>query len=113
MWVCYEPNQFDGLDAKYANTQWHDDTGRVVMYFEKDIATQTVTEDMLTDYTVEDWYLDSLTSGKERQFEPYLSLVSTGENILVTTFTVPIKIKSEKPSAYSASIWHYPILRKC
>ncbi len=96
MWVCYEPNQFDGLDAKYANTQWHDDTGRVVMYFEKDIATQTVTEDMLTDYTVEDWYLDSLTSGKERQFEPYLSLVSTGENILVTTFTVPIKNKIGK-----------------
>ena len=96
MWVCYEPNQFDGLDAKYANTQWHDDSGRVVMYFEKDIATQAVTENMLTDYTVEDWYLNSLTSGKDKQFEPYLSLISTGENILVTTFTIPVKNKIGK-----------------
>ena len=96
MWVCYEPNQFDGLDAEYAGTRFHDETGRVVMYFDKDPATQVVTEDMLTDYTVEDWYLNSLSSGKDRQFEPYFSLASTGENILVTTFTVPLKNDDHK-----------------
>ena len=48
MWVCYEPNQFDGLDATYAGTPHHDETGRVIMYFEKDPATKTVAENMLT-----------------------------------------------------------------
>lgn len=43
MWVCYEPNQFDDLDEVYANTRFHDDTGRVVLYFDKDPATQVVT----------------------------------------------------------------------
>ena len=57
MWACYEPNQFDGLDATYAGTQFHDDTGRVVMYFDKDTVTQAVTENLLGSYTVSDWYL--------------------------------------------------------
>jgi len=96
MWVCYEPNQFDGLDAAYAGTHFHDNTGRGVLYFDKNPATQMVTEDMLTDYTEEDWYLNSLNTGKAQQFEPYLSLITTGENILVTTFTVPLKNKDGK-----------------
>ena len=63
MWVCYEPNQFDGLDATYVGTPHHDETGRVVMYFEKDPVAMTVVENMLTDYTTSDWYLNSLSSG--------------------------------------------------
>jgi hypothetical protein len=96
MWVCYEPNQFDGLDATYAGTPHHDETGRVIMYFEKDPATKTVAENMLTDYATSDWYLNSLSSGKDELFEPYLSLTSTHEEILVTTVTVPLKNKENK-----------------
>ncbi|MGP1491078.1 MAG: methyl-accepting chemotaxis protein [Treponema sp.] len=96
MWVCYEPNQFDGLDAAYADTPFHDSTGRVVLYFDKDPATKTVNEGILTDYTEEDWYLNSLNTGKDQQFDPYLSLTSASENILVTTFTVPLKNQDGK-----------------
>lgn len=96
MWVCYEPNQFDGLDATYAGTPHHDETGRVIMYFEKDPTTKTVAENMLTDYATSDWYLNSLSSGKDELFEPYLSLTSTHEEILVTTVTVPLKNKENK-----------------
>ena len=96
MWVCYEPNQFDGLDAEYAGTPHHDETGRVIMYFEKDPATKTVAENMLTDYTTSDWYLNSLSSGQDELFEPYLSLTSTHEEILVTTVTVPLKNNNNK-----------------
>ena len=35
MWACYEPNQFDGLDAEYAGTTLHDETGRVIMGYEE------------------------------------------------------------------------------
>ena len=96
MWACYEPNQFDGLDASYAGTQFHDDTGRVVMYFDKDTVTQAVTENLLGSYTVSDWYLNSLTTGKDQQFDPYFSKVSSGDEILVTTFTVPLKNRDNK-----------------
>ena len=96
MWACYEPNQFDGLDATYAGTQFHDDTGRVVMYFDKDTVTQAVTENLLGSYTVSDWYLNSLTTGKDQQFDPYFSKVSSGDEILVTTFTVPLKNRDNK-----------------
>ena len=96
MWACYEPNQFDGLDATYAGTQFHDDTGRVVMYFDKDTVTQVVTENLLDSYTVSDWYLNSLTTGKDQQFDPYFSKVSSGDEILVTTFTVPLKNRDNK-----------------
>ena len=96
MWACYEPNQFDGLDASYVGTQFHDDTGRVVMYFDKDTVTQAVTEDLLDSYTVSDWYLNSLTTGKDQQFDPYFSKVSSGDEILVTTFTVPLKNRDNK-----------------
>ena len=96
MWACYEPNQFDGLDARYAGTQFHDDTGRVVMYFDKDTVTQAVTENLLGSYTVSDWYLNSLTTGKDQQFDPYFSKVSSGDEILVTTFTVPLKNRDNK-----------------
>ena len=96
MWACYEPNQFDGLDSSYANTPFHDDTGRVIMYFDKDTVTQNIMENHLGDYTVSDWYLNSLTTGKDQQFEPYRSKVSSGEEILVTTFTVPLKNNDNK-----------------
>ena len=96
MWACYEPNQFDGLDSSYANTPFHDDTGRVIMYFDKDTVTQNIMENHLGDYEVSDWYLNSLTTGKDQQFEPYSSKVSSGEEILVTTFTVPLKNNDNK-----------------
>ena len=96
MWACYEPNQFDGLDDVYANTPFHDETGRVIMYFDKDIATQAITENHLGDYTVSDWYLNSLNTGKDQQFEPYFSKTSSNEEILVTTFTVPLKRSDNK-----------------
>jgi len=96
MWVCYEPNQFDGLDATYVGTPHHDEAGRVVMYFEKDPVAMTVVENMLTDYTTSDWYLNSLSSGEEQMFEPYLSLTSSNDEILVTTFTVPLKNRKGK-----------------
>ena len=51
---------------------------------------------MLTNYATSDWYLNSLSSGKDELFEPYLSLTSTHEEILVTTVTVPLKNKENK-----------------
>ncbi|MGP1445815.1 methyl-accepting chemotaxis protein [Treponema sp.] len=96
MWACYEPNQFDGLDSVYANTRFHDATGRVIMYFDKDTVTQTITENHLGDYDVSDWYLNSLSTGKDQQFDPYFSKVSSGEEILVTTFTVPLNRNDNK-----------------
>lgn len=66
VWVCFEPNTFDGKDSEYAYTNGHDDTGRFIPYWYregKDIATE-----ILHDYTLEgegDYYQLAFNSGQK------------------------------------------------
>ena len=90
VWVCFEPNTFDGKDSEYAYTNGHDDTGRFIPYWYregKDIATE-----ILHDYTLEgegDYYQLAFNSGQKTILEPFYYEVG-GQNVLMTTIAVPI-----------------------
>ncbi len=90
-WVCFEPNALDGLDSEYANATGHDGTGRFIPYWVRgDNGTEL---SALVDYSVAgagDYYLLARDSGKESVLEPYTYEIN-GENVLLTSFSVPIK----------------------
>lgn len=90
--TCWEPNMFDGLDAKYINSIGHDNTGRFIPYW-------FVTDDLvivtsLTDYDSSDWYTLALKSGEETIIEPY-DYVVNGKHVMMTSAIVPIKINGK------------------
>jgi methyl-accepting chemotaxis protein len=35
LWVCFEPNAFEGRDKEYIGTKGHDETGRFIPYFHR------------------------------------------------------------------------------
>lgn len=87
IYVGFESNAFDGLDAKFKNAAGHDATGRFVPYVNK--LTGSVVLDPLIDYDKEgvgDYYQLPKKTGKESLIEPYLY-----EGVLLTSLIVPIK----------------------
>ncbi len=111
IWVCFEPDLFDGLDAKYKATQGHDATGRFIPYWYRQYGssgatkavsgsgTQTLIEQItikrtfLTDYETSgkgDYYLLARNSGKERLIEPFVSHADES-GTLVMSIVTPIK----------------------
>lgn len=92
VWVGFEPNAFDGKDAEYANSEGHDETGRFIPYWDR--FDGTVSRHFLENYNDSgkgDYYLLSLSSGKETVLEPFEYEIS-GKSVLMTSLTVPIKV---------------------
>ncbi|WP_310604707.1 methyl-accepting chemotaxis protein [Anaerosporobacter sp.] len=90
-WICFEPNQLDGLDAQYKNTSYSDASGRYITYVTSYNGTMDKT--CLTGYDVEgegDYYLDAYKTGEPIVTQPYLYEVA-GQKMEVITFTYPIK----------------------
>ncbi len=90
IWTCWEPDAFDGDDARYADTAYHDTTGRFVPYIYRDSGNITIEPlEGYTDPVAGAYYLDAIKSGKEQMINPYTYSVSGGE-ITVYTITIPI-----------------------
>ena len=88
----WEPDAFDGDDARYAGTRGHDKTGRFIPYWYRDDTGLHLAP--LTDYDtpgVGDWYLVPKATGKETVVDPY-SYEINGEQVLMTTAVAPIMI---------------------
>ncbi|MCX7796687.1 MAG: methyl-accepting chemotaxis protein, partial [bacterium] len=95
VWVCFEPNAFDGKDLRYAGKEGHDATGRFIPYWYRD--EDRIHRVPLENYDKEglgDYYLLPLKTGKETILEPYEYTVS-GKNLLFTSLAVPIKADSK------------------
>lgn len=111
LWVCYEPDLFDGLDAKYRSTPGSDATGRFIPYWYRKYGTAggtqaslgtgtettieeiTIHRTILTDYATPDkgdYYLFTKNSGKERIREPFVSRADES-GILLMSIVTPIK----------------------
>ena len=91
--TAWEPNMFDGRDQEYANTAFHDATGRFIPYTHP--SEKGFVVEALPDYETEkdglgNYYLLSKQSGNETILEPYWFTMS-GVNTLMTTITIPIK----------------------
>ncbi|QRO02031.1 methyl-accepting chemotaxis protein [Archangium violaceum] len=90
LWTAWEPNAFDGLDAKYVNTHGTDSTGRYISYWNR--GDGQIKLEPLVDYEKEgagDYYLLSRRSGKETIIDPYVYTVA-GKPVLMTSVSVPI-----------------------
>ena len=90
IWTTWEPNAFDGLDAKYVNTPGSDATGRFISNWSRGSGHVQVEPNI--EYETEgvgDYYLLARKTKRETIVNPYLYPVG-GRPTLITTITVPI-----------------------
>ena len=92
-WVVYEPNALDGLDARYANTENHDATGRFIPYWTR-VGSQ-IDCTPLTDYEEGSWYVNPLNSKTGILIDPNPYEVG-GKTIWVCGVAFPIRNKQGK-----------------
>ncbi len=95
IWTVWEPNAFDGADAKFVNTPGTDATGRYLSWWNR--GSGTLKLEASVDYQYEtlggpsDWYLIPKQSGKEIMMNPYIYTVS-GTPTMLTSVVVPIML---------------------
>ena len=84
----WEPNAFDGLDAKFVGVApENDQTGRYLPYWNR--ASGKVAVEPVTDYETSDWYNIPKQTGKPWASEPYAFPIG-GHPIMMVSLMVPI-----------------------
>jgi methyl-accepting chemotaxis protein len=103
--TLWEPGAFDDKDEQYANSKGHDASGRFMVYWNRSgdgtIALETITGFDATDSS--NYYGCTVLSGEECIIEPYLYPIQ-GEEVLMSTFTVPIMAEGEFYGIIAADI---------
>lgn len=82
-WMLWEPNAYDQLDENYANTQGHEETGRVNSYWHWE--GNTIINEPNTGWETSSWYSNPRKRAKETLEEPYFYQVSNQEMLLIST----------------------------
>ncbi|TGK42119.1 methyl-accepting chemotaxis protein [Leptospira andrefontaineae] len=90
-WVLYEPNAFDGQDARYKNTPYHDATGRFIPYWNRATGDLKITfaESYDVDDTISFYYRIPKKTQKDFISDPYVYSVS-GKDVLMVSMVKPI-----------------------
>jgi methyl-accepting chemotaxis protein len=104
LWTVWEPNAFDGLDAKYVNTPGTDATGRYIPYWNRGAGHLEL--EPLVDYETPgagDYYLLARESGNETLINPYVYTVA-GKPMLLTSVAVPIVIDGKVVGVVGADL---------
>lgn len=89
--LAFEPNAFDGEDAKYVNTPAHDATGRFLTYLTK-MSNGRAAREVLIDYENPErapWYWEPKKRMNEYVTEPIIYPVQ-GKDVLMVSFMTPI-----------------------
>ncbi len=89
-WACFEPNQLDNMDKKYANAMNNDETGRFISYFYN--IGEGTKRDVLADYDVPgagDYYLIAFETEKPYVTPPYDYKVGN-ETISIISVAYPV-----------------------
>ena len=90
MYTGWEPNAFDGDDARHVGKEGHDSTGRFVPYWHRGNGQPAL--EPLVDYTKEgagDYYILAQRSNKPQLIDPYFYALS-GKQVLITSLVQPI-----------------------
>jgi methyl-accepting chemotaxis protein len=90
IWTCWESNALDGKDSQYANTRYHDATGRFIPYIVRNGSGITI--EPLSGYAVEgegDYYLKARDSGKPYITDPF-SYTIDGNSVLLYSIAIPV-----------------------
>jgi len=89
-WTLWEPNAFDGLDANYANSPLHDNTGRFIPYWVR--VNGQIEGVPIVDYEtpgLNDYYSIPRETKRETLLTPFFYEVE-GVDLLMTSLVVPI-----------------------
>jgi len=81
--VVYEPEAFDGNDARYARTPGHDATGRFAPYWNRLGGNESL--DPVGDIDTSDWYTIPKNTQTDQIIEPYVY-----EGVLMTSYVSPV-----------------------
>ncbi|TGK28830.1 methyl-accepting chemotaxis protein, partial [Leptospira kmetyi] len=96
IWFVYEPNAYDGQDAKYKNAPGHDASGRFVAYVHqtKDPGKSTLEAGVGYDNTDPsgDFYQIPKKKNVYLVTDPYVYTVVGGEKILMISLVAPISL---------------------
>jgi putative methionine-R-sulfoxide reductase with GAF domain len=90
-YTLWEPNVFDGLDAKFARAVGHDDTGRFIPYWVRD-ANGIIHTEALRQYEIPgvgDWYILPRSSKEEVTLAPIIRRIQ-GQDVVIASFIIPI-----------------------
>lgn len=91
-WMLWEPNAFDQLDADYANTDGHEQSGRVNSYWHWHEGT--IINEPNTGWQTASWYNNPRNRAKETLEDPYFYQVSNQSQLLISTIQ-PILLNNE------------------
>ncbi|TGN19259.1 methyl-accepting chemotaxis protein [Leptospira idonii] len=95
MWVCYEKNAYDRLDAQFKNSLGHDSSGRFVTYLHQGEKEGQVNIDFLRDYDKldgsGDYYQTTKKTDKMSVVGPYHYQVGS-EDVLMISLVTPISL---------------------
>ncbi|NJN95000.1 MAG: HAMP domain-containing protein [Anaerolineales bacterium] len=94
-YTLWEPNAFDGQDAKFVGTFGHDETGRFIPYHVH--SEGKIILEPLVDYEVEgagDYYLIARRTHQETIIDPYIYPVA-GVDVLLSSLIVPIVVDGQ------------------
>jgi PAS domain S-box-containing protein len=90
-YTLWEPNSFDGLDARYARAVAHDDTGRFIPYWVRD-ADGIIHTEALKQYELPgtgDWYILPRSTREEVTIAPILRRIQS-RDVVIASFIIPI-----------------------
>ncbi|MBK1720202.1 methyl-accepting chemotaxis protein [Thiocystis violacea] len=91
VWMAWEPNAFDGLDASHVGTEGHDDSGRYIPSWYR--TDQDIAWEALKNYETPgdgDYYLLARNSGNPVILDPY-AYESGGVKMLLSSIVMPIR----------------------
>jgi len=90
-WTVWEPNAFDGSDQYFANTAFHDATGRFIPYIFREGTGITVEALVGYDDPVDgDFYLGVVRTGRSYVTDPYSYDVG-GKQLQIFSVAMPVK----------------------
>ncbi|MCG6192184.1 methyl-accepting chemotaxis protein [Leptospira sp. FAT2] len=97
IWLVYEPNAYEGQDAKFANTPGHDSTGRFVPYVHQTKEKNKLALEAGVGYENTDGTGDFYQIPKKKNAylvtDPYSYTVVGGEQILMISVVAPISVE--------------------
>ena len=103
-WTVWEPDAFDGRDSEFANTPFHDETGRFVPYvFREGTGFGVEALSGYDDPVAGDFYMGARNSGRAHATDPYVYTVG-GRNIHIFSLAIPILIDGRVVGAVGVDI---------
>ena len=116
MWIAFEPNAFDGMDAAYAGTKEYGPSGQMIVSVNdnKDgtvTRTHDITPEVLYDPKEAEWYQTPLRTGEATITEPHEYAYPDGRREFVSSLCAPIRLDGRVVGVVGADLAYTEIQR--